>query len=110
MAKPSASSSFLRGERLDHRSIIERVALPGGIAVGVVGWIPVNVGPVAPGIHDEETMGVIRIPARHEVRALQMCEQWHQRLGLGGSIVDFHPIFNAGGGQDHILGIVEWIR
>ena len=107
MAKPSAPSSCLRGQRLDDGLIIEWVSLPGGIAISVVGWIPVNLGPVAPGIHDEETMGVIRIPARHKVRALQMREQWHQRFGLGGGIVDFHPIFNAGGGQDHILGILD---
>ena len=72
-----------------------------------VGRIPVNVGPFAPGIHDEETIGHVRVPARHQVRAFQMRQQVHERFGGGGRIVDFHPVFDAGGGQNHVLGILN---
>ncbi len=63
MAKPPASSRFLLRERLAAGTIIERVALFGRIAEGILRGIPFDDGPFALGIQDEEMIGLALVAA-----------------------------------------------
>ena len=48
-------------------------------------------------------MGMVRVPGRQNVHALQMPEKLDQPFGLAGCVMDFHPRLDPGGGEDNVL-------